>query len=269
MNTATHDVKDGNRSATLLRQGTGRVDALQAVTAGTTVRSVENDQLVTASFGVVEVAGTTSESRTLRIDEHRRQGAHVQRGVPAAGVAAGRDVRARLEAGHGRPQRHRVGHAHVHDRRPDEAPPRHRPHPGVGAAGLPARVRRSRLRHRGVHADRQLASTRCASAAYVAPKPVSAVQGADHVTFTGPGRSAELTLKGRTLDQGGLTTGYHAAVAPFVLGGTDPAESFPDGSAKRSLQAADVRSYGARTTRRRAPWRSACRRPVRTPTPAP
>jgi hypothetical protein len=34
-------------------------------------------------------------------------------------------------------------------------------------------------------------------------------------------------------------------VAPFVLGGTDPQESFPDGSAKQSLQAADVRTFGA------------------------
>ncbi len=56
MNTATHDVRQGDRTATLLRQGTGRVDALQAVTAGTTVRSIENDQLVTASYGVVEVS---------------------------------------------------------------------------------------------------------------------------------------------------------------------------------------------------------------------
>ncbi len=68
MNTATHDVKDGKHTlATLLRQGTGRVDALQAVGADTTVVSVENGKLVTASFGVVEVSekNTTAERSLL------------------------------------------------------------------------------------------------------------------------------------------------------------------------------------------------------------
>lgn len=244
MNTATHDVKDGNRSATLLRQGTGRVDALQAVTAGTTVRSAENDQLVTASFGVVEVASGTSETRTLQID-NTDSTAHTynvsyqpqvsqpgvtfalsskQVTVPANGTAS---VTLTFSVADATKLRR------VIDPTQEAVQQGYQREFVAAASGIVAFA----------PTDSSLNPMRLG--AYVAPKPVSAVRARTTVSFTGPGKSAELTLKGRTLDQGGLTTGYHAAVAPFVLGGTDPAEAFPEGSATRSLQAADVRSYGA------------------------
>ncbi|WNY35438.1 S8 family serine peptidase [Curtobacterium flaccumfaciens] len=244
MNTATHDVKDGNRSATLLRQGTGRVDALQAVTAGTTVRSAENDQLVTASFGVVEVASGTSETRTLQVD-NTDSTAHTydvsyqpqvsqpgvtfalsskQVTVPANGTAS-----VTLTFSVADPTKLR----RVIDPTQDAVQKGYQREFVTAASGIVAFA----------PTDSTLNPMRLG--VYVAPKPVSAVRARTTVPFTGPGKSAELTLKGRTLDQGGLTTGYHAAVAPFVLGGTDPAETFPEGSAEQSLLAADVRSYGA------------------------
>ncbi len=52
-----------------------------------------------------------------------------------------------------------------------------------------------------------------------------------------------------------------------MLGGTDPQESFPAGSAKQSLQAADIRSYGANYDKASdTRSRSASRPPVPTPT---
>ncbi|MEG8033925.1 S8 family serine peptidase [Sphingomonas sp. LR61] len=244
MNTATHDVKDGSRSATLLRQGTGRVDALQAVTAGTTVRSVENDLLVTASFGVVEVSSATTESRTLQIANtdgvaHTYDVAYQpqvsQPGVTFAlntkrvTVPANRTATVKLTFSIADPTKLR----RVIDPTQESVQQGYQREFVTAASGIVA------------FTPTDTTAVPLRVGAYLAPKPVSSVQGRSTVAFTGPGKSADLTLKGRTVDQGGLTTGYHAAVAPFVLGGTDPVESFPAGSAKRSLQAADIRSYGA------------------------
>ncbi len=243
MNTATHDVKQGSRTATLLRQGTGRVDALQAVTAGTTVRSVENDQLVTASYGVVEVAGKTSESRTLQI-ENTDGTAHTydvayQPQVTQPGVVFSLNSKRVTVQPHGTatvkltftvadPTKLR----RVIDPTQEPVQQGYQREFVTAASGVVAFT----------PTDSSLNPLRLG--VYVAPKPVSAVHGSG-ITFTSQQKTAALQLKGRTVDQGGLTTGYHAAVAPFVLGGTDPQESFPAGSAKQSLQAADVRAFGA------------------------
>jgi subtilisin family serine protease len=243
MNTATHDVKDGDGTATLLRQGTGRVDALQAVTAGTTVRSIENDQLVTASYGVVEVASKTSESRTLQIENtdgrpHTYDVAY-QPQLSQPGVAFALSTKRVTVRPHGTatvkltfsiadPTKLR----RVIDPTQESVQQGYQREFVAAASGLVTFT----------PTDKALNPLRLG--AYVAPKPVSAVHGSD-VSFPAAKRTADLALTGRTVDQGDQTTGYHAAVAPFVLGGTDPQESFPAGAAKQSLQAADVRAYGA------------------------
>ncbi|MBA8989780.1 subtilisin family serine protease [Curtobacterium pusillum] len=243
MNTATHDVKDGDGNATLLRQGTGRVDALQAVTAGTTVRSIENDQLVTASYGVVEVASRTSQRRTLQI-ENTDGRAHTydvayQAQVSQPGVAFALSTKRVTVRAHGTatvtltfsiadPTKLR----RVIDPTQESVQQGYQREFVAAASGLVTFT----------PTDKTLNPLRLG--AYVAPKPVSAVHGSN-VTFTGSQRTADLALTGRTVDQGDVTTGYHASVAPFVLGGTDGRESFPAGSAKQSLQAADIRAYGA------------------------
>lgn len=243
MNTATHDVKQGDGTATLLRQGTGRVDALQAVTAGTTVRSVENDQLVTASYGVVEVASTTSESRTLQIENtdgrpHTYDVAY-QPQVSQPGVAFALSTKRVTVRPHGTatvkltfliadPTQLR----RVIDPTQESVQQGYQREFVAAASGVVTFT----------PTDKSLNPLRLG--AYVAPKPVSAVHGGN-VSFDGSKRTADLALTGRSVDQGDATTGYHAAVAPFVLGGTDGQESFPAGSAKRSLQAADVRAFGA------------------------
>ncbi|MFJ3034014.1 S8 family serine peptidase [Curtobacterium pusillum] len=243
MNTATHDVEDGDGTATLLRQGTGRVDALQAVTAGTTVRSIENDQLVTASYGVVEVASKTSENRTLQIENtdgrpHTYDVAY-QPQVSQPGVAFALSTKRVTVRPHGTatvkltfsiadPTKLR----RVIDPTQESVQQGYQREFVAAASGIVTFT----------PTDEKLNPLRLGT--YVAPKPVSAVHGSD-VAFPATKNTADLTLTGRSVDQGDATTGYHAAVAPFVLGGTDGQESFPAGSAKQSLQAADVRAYGA------------------------
>ncbi|MGN8051073.1 S8 family serine peptidase [Curtobacterium sp. 22159] len=242
MNTATHDVKDGTGTATLLRQGTGRVDALQAVNADTTVRSVENGELVTASYGVVEVAAKTSGTRSLLI-ENTDSRAHTydvayeprvsQPGVTFSlsskrvTVGAHRGAVVDLTYTIADPRQLR----RVIDPTQDAVQKGYQREFVAAATGLVTFT----------PTDKTLEPLRLGT--YVAPKPVSAVSGSG-VTFTGRQTTADLALRGRTVDQGTLTSGYHAAVAPFVLAGTDPQESFPEGSASQSLAAADVRAYG-------------------------
>ncbi|WP_144762192.1 S8 family serine peptidase [Curtobacterium sp. 9128] len=235
MNTATHDVRDGDGTATLLRQGTGRVDALQAVTAGTTVRSIENDQLVTASFGVVEVASPTTEKRTLQITNtdgrpHTYAVAYESR-VAQSGVAFSVDKSRVTVVPHGTAtvtltmtiaDPTKVGR--TIDPTQDAVQSGYEREFVAAATGLVTFT----------PTDSKLNPLRLAT--YAAPKAVSAVHGAD-VSFAADATQASVPLTGRGVDG--------ALVAPFVLGGTDPQESFPDGSAKQSLQAADIRAFGA------------------------
>jgi subtilisin family serine protease len=249
MNTATSDVQqsvEDTQKATLLRQGTGRVDALQAVQDTTTVRSQENDDLVTASFGVVEVSGPTTAKRSLLVRNtadvaHTYSVAYESRiaksgvafslsagtvTVPANGTAT---VTLTMTIADPTLLRKTIDPT-------QEQTQRDYPREFVSAAtGLvtftPAAADVTPLRL-GV---------------YAAPKPVSAVHG-DDVTFTGTSTSSTIALSGAGLSQGSGASKYTALAAPFVLGATDPKEAFPAGSAQQSLAAADVRSFGASST---------------------
>jgi subtilisin family serine protease len=249
MNTATHDVRQtpgSDQTATQLRQGTGRVDALQAVQGGTTVRSQENGQLVTASFGVVEVGAPTTEKRTLLVRNTTNaaqtyQVAYESRiaqpgvvfslsadsvTVPAGGTAT---VTVTMTIADPTLLRKVIDptQAAVESDYPREFVP--------AATGLvtftPAADGVSPLRL-GV---------------YAAPEPVSTLH-ADGIVFNGKARTSIITPEGRGVSQGTGATGYQALVAPFQLGGTDPKESFPDGTAKQTLEGADIRAFGANST---------------------
>ena len=249
MNTATHDVKQqagSDQLATQLRQGTGRVDALQAVQDGTTVRSQENDQLVTASFGVVEVSAPTTEKRTLLVRNTTAQtqtykvayeSRIAQPGVvfglssDTVTVTAGGTATVTVTMTIADPTLLRKvidpTQAAVEGGTQREFVP--------AATGLvtftPATEGVSPLRL-GV---------------YAAPEPVSTLH-ADDVVFGGSARTATITPEGTGVSQGTGSTAYQALVAPFQLGGTDPKESFPDGTAKQTLAAADIRAFGANST---------------------
>jgi subtilisin family serine protease len=249
MNTATSDVQQSatdEQKATLLRQGTGRVDALQAVQDTTTVRSQENGQLVTASFGVVEVSAATTEKRSLLVrntsTEARTYRLAYESRVAQPGVVftlsadtvtvpAGGTATVTLTMTIADPTLLRKvidpTQVAIESGYPREFVP--------AATGLvtftPAAAGVSPLRL-GV---------------YAAPEPVSALH-ADDVVFAGAARTSTITMQGHGVSQGTGSTGYQALVAPFVLGGTDPQESFPDGTAQHSLEAADIRAFGANST---------------------
>jgi len=246
MNTATHDVLDGDQDANLLRQGTGRVDALQAVTAGTTVRSVENDQLVTASFGVVPVLNATTETRKLQI-ENTDGRAHVytvayEPRVEQPGVTFSLSAKKVTVVPHG------TATVTLTMSIPDPSALRRVIDPTQEAVQqdydrefVPAATGLATF----TPTDSTLNPLRLAT--FAAPEPVSAVTGSNVVFDGSASGEAEIALTGKTVAQGSGTTGYTALAAPFVLGGTDPAESFPDGSAQQSLAASDIRSFGAST----------------------
>ncbi|ROQ17659.1 subtilase family protein [Curtobacterium sp. PhB171] len=243
MNTATHDVKDGDGTATLLRQGTGRVDALQAVTADTTVRSVENGQLVTASYGVVEVSAKTSETRSLLV-ENTDSTAHTydvayQAQVDQPGVAFSLSTkRVTVQPGRGAVVTLAVTIADPTKLRRVIDPTQESVQNGYEREFVAAASGLVTFTPTDTTTDPLRIGT------YIAPKPVSAVRGGG-VSYTGSQKTADLPLRGQTVDQGTATTGYHAAVAPFVLGGTNGQETFPEGSASQSLKAADIRAFGA------------------------
>jgi hypothetical protein len=221
MNTATSDVQQSatdEQLATLLRQGTGRVDALQAVQDTTTVRSQENGALVTASFGAPEVSSATTAKRTLLVRNtadvaHTYSVAYESRiaksgvafslsatsvTVPANGTAT---VTLTMTIADPALLRKTIDPTQEQDQ---QGYPREFVSAATGLVTFtPAASDVTPLRL-GV---------------YAAPKPVSAVHG-DDVTFTGSSTSST----------------------------TDPKEAFPAGSAQQSLAAADVRSFGASST---------------------
>ncbi|WIB26982.1 S8 family serine peptidase [Curtobacterium sp. MCSS17_015] len=249
MNTATHDVRQSatdGQSATLLRQGTGRVDALQVVQDGTTVRSQENGQLVTASFGVVEVSAATTEKRTLLVrnttaEAHTYRVAYESRiaqpgvvftlSADTVTVPAGGTATVTLTMTIADPTLLRK----VID------PTQAAVESGTQREFVPAAT--------GLVTFTPAADgvTPLRLGVYAAPEPVSALH-ADDVVFEGKARTSTITSEGRGLSQGTGATGYQALVAPFQLGGTDPKESFPDGTAKQTLGGADIRAFGANST---------------------
>ncbi|OII38172.1 hypothetical protein BIU98_14965 [Curtobacterium sp. MMLR14_010] len=246
MNTATHDVRDGDGDATLLRQGTGRVDALQSVNDTTTVRSQENDRLVTASFGVVEVSGPTTEKRTLLVrntdDTAHTYAVAYESRVAQSGVAFSLSSKTvTVPAGGTATVTLTMTITDPTLLRKVADPTQETVQQGLPREFVPAATGLVTF------TSSESGVTPLRLGTYAAPKPVSAVHG-DDVAFRGSATSSTIPLSGRGLSQGAGETGYSALAAPFVLGGTDPKEAFPDGTAKQSLEAADVRAFGASST---------------------
>lgn len=82
MNTANHDLyldpaRTGPRYD-VLRAGSGRIDALQAVTTQATAGVVNDPGAVSVSFGVINATKSTSRSKTVRVTDHRTGGAAVK-----------------------------------------------------------------------------------------------------------------------------------------------------------------------------------------------
>lgn len=250
INTATHDVREVDSTQTFapLRVGTGRIDALQAVTSTVTVASVDSGGLVTASFGVVEVGAAVEEQRTVRVTNRGEAAAtysvaYVPRttmpgvtysvSADSVTVAPGESVDLTVTLSI-----------------PDPVALRKTIDPTMEA------VQDDIVRQFVADASGIIELTpgpegvsRLRVAVYAAPEPVSDMAAAAPVVF--PGKKAEtarLRLAGRGLAQGEGTEAYVSLLAPFQLGIEDPAETFPEGTALQTLTGLDVRYVGASTT---------------------
>jgi len=244
MNTAAHDVRTGTTANAPARVGTGRVDAVAAVGSDVWARSTENDKLVTASFGVVEVASPVTQTRTVTLTSTGTSSisyaaAYVARDtmpgvtytldkstvtVPAGGTAT---VTVTLQIDPAALRRTRdttmaattqgVARQYVAD-----------------ASGM---VRLSPLTSAPGAKELRVA-------VYAAPKPVSDMHGT--VSYVAGSTEGVVSLAGTGVDQGTGTERFASLVAPLVLGATSPVKS---GSASDVQTAAsDLRAVGASTT---------------------
>ena len=250
INTATHDVSEVDSAQTYapLRVGTGRIDALQAVTNTVTVRSLDSGGLVTASFGVVEVGAAVTEQRTVQVTNlgdapaeyslayvprTTMPGVSYTLSTDTVSVAPGESVDVTITLSI-----------------PDPAALRKTIDPTMEAVqdGI---VRQFVADASGIIELTPVPDgvSRLRVAVYSAPEPVSDMAAAGPVVF--PGKKAEtarLNLTGRGLAQGEGAEAYISLLAPFQLGIEDPAEAFPEASALQTLKGLDVRYVGASTT---------------------
>ncbi|SNS50093.1 PA domain-containing protein [Micrococcales bacterium KH10] len=249
INTATQDVTDaaGTQTYAPLRVGTGRIDAIAAVSNEVFATSVQNGDLVTASFGVLEVSAPLTQTRTIKVtnDSSTAQTYDVsyvarttQPGVeytvsPAqVTVAAGAtsDVTLTLAISDPAQLRRTID------------PTQEAEQSGLSrqfvsdASGIvelsPQDTNASPLR----------------VAVFAAPKPASDMS-ASNVVFGAGQLSSVIDFKGRDVFQGAGSETYGSIVAPLVLGMTDPIDvPVTPGAADQTLAASDIVAVGASTT---------------------
>lgn len=246
MNTAGHDVTQDGVVLDNLRQGAGRVDALAAVDNQVTLTSEQNGDLVTASFGVLEVAKATTATRTLVV---------TNRG--SAPVTYQVAYRSRVT---------QPGVTFSLDRSTVTVPAR-----GVARLTLtlsiptPSALRRvinptQAISQAGTGRDFVAAASGLVTLTpagqaqplrlpvFAAPKPVSTMATLPVTFASTSATTAPLRQQGGALQQGSGTAAYAGAVAPFVLGATSPAKSFPAGSPQQTLAGLDLLAVGAAST---------------------
>ncbi len=242
MNTATHRVTDGAGSdVSPLRVGAGRIDAVQATTADVTVASAENGDLVSASFGVVEVGdGGFTATRTLTltssadVDRTYAIGYDPRTETPGASFSLSADS-VTVPAG---------GTATVTLTLsiPDASALRRTVDPGTDQttdthiADISGAVTFT-------PAD---GSSALWLTAFAAPKPVSSVAASD-VTFDAAATTATMALSGDVVTQGEGDAAYHTRVTPLIAGATSPVAATST-IAPHSMAGADIVRVGASST---------------------
>lgn len=250
MNSAVRDVTDAVSGVgySVIRAGTGRVDALAAVTAPVTVRSKENGNLVTASFGVVNVADRgVRQTRTLELSN-----------ISAI---------ARTYTITYKPRTETPGVTYTLSATRVAVPAHGRASVTLTLSAPNSTTLRRTLDPTSVTTQSGFAREYLAEAAgvvdfvpvaggvpsarvavYAAPRPVSAVTAVKAGMKASSSTAGTLILTGRGVRQGVGTTAYESRMIPLVLGGTDPKESVPAGYAATSLRSVDIRAFGASST---------------------
>lgn len=252
MNTATHDTK--NQAGTLystLSQGTGRVDALQAVTNQVTIQSAENTGLVTASFGVVAVTKPVTLTRTLVVsnsgntsrtyalayqDRIAQPGVTFTLSSPQVTVPARGTTKVTLTMTVKDPKALRK----VID-------------PTQSVTGTLNGVTYKRNFVPAATGYVTLTPTAAGTSSlrlsvFAAPKPASSMHSTGATFSSKKATRATLNLQGTTVNQGSGSQNYTSLSAPFVLGATSPKMSFTGSTSAQSLAATDLLEVGAAST---------------------
>jgi len=247
MNTAAHDIVTAGENPIAYgpaRVGVGRVDALAAVEGDIDLRSVENGDLLSASFGVVNVGtdpvvqtrtvtvgndGTDAATLDLRYSPRTETPGVAYEVSPAnVTVPAGGSVDVTLTLRIDDPAALRRTLDPTMEAQTGGAPRQYLADAsGVLEATGPAGTYPVRL------------------AVYAAPRPYSETH-TEGLAFDGTGGT--LTIDGRGLDQGEGSERYRSLMVPLILGATDPDDTFPDTSAQHTLESADILAVGASST---------------------
>ncbi len=247
MNTAAHDIVTAGadpRAYGPARVGTGRVDALAAVESGVSLRSDENGELLSASFGVVDVGtepvvltrtvsvgndGTDATTLDLRYSPRTETPGVAYDVSPATvTVPAGGSVAVTLTLRIADPGALRRTLDPTMSAQTGGAPRQYL----ADASGV-------------VEATGPRGTFPVRLSVYAAPRPYSETRTAG-VTFDGS--AGTLAITGRGLDQGQGTERYRSVMVPLILGATDPDDTFPATSAQRTLESADILAVGASST---------------------
>jgi len=248
MNTAAHDVVTVGASPVAYgpaRVGTGRVDALAAVRGGISLRSLENGELLSASFGVVNV-GTepVTQTRTVRVGNDGPDATTLQLRYAARTETPGvsYDVSpstVTVPAGG-------VVNVTLTLRVSDPAALRRTIDPTMSKTVAGGAPRQFVTDASGViEATGDVGTVPTRLAVYAAPRPYSETHAAG-LAFDGS--AGTLAVAGRGVDQGDGTERYRSLMVPLILGATDPDDSFPAGSAQHTLESADILAVGASST---------------------
>lgn len=251
MNTATADVTTGGSNPVIyspLRAGTGRVDALSAVTSTVQISSAENGGLVTASFGVVEVGGEAyAATRTLTVrNTGNSDAAFTAAYLPRTqipGVEYSID-RSELTIPAGQ-----SAELTLTLRIADPAVLRKTLDPTM-ADQQGGAARQYLADASGIVELQPTATTKTTKirlAVSAAPKPVSDT-AVDSLTFDDGADTGMMRLTGRGVNQGEGSQAYVSQLVPLQLGVTDPDDTFPEEAAATTLESADIIAVGASST---------------------
>ncbi|GAA5143595.1 S8 family serine peptidase [Nocardioides marinquilinus] len=246
MNTAAHEVTapDGHAYSNLM-QGTGRIDALAATESEVTVESVQNPDLVTASFGVVEVARDgVSEQRTLRLTNTGSDAQTFAVGWRERVATPGAQVR--VSPGSVTVPAGGTAEVTVTLAVPDREALRRTLDPGQDADRLRSHVPNTSGVVTFTPAE-DAATPPLQVAVFAAPKPVSDLTVTGPVRFERGRTRTPLPLAGRYLEQGAGVAAWRSRVTPLVAGTTSPRLPRAAGAAD-SLAGLDVLEVGATTT---------------------
>lgn len=247
MNTAAHDVLTVGSNPIAYgpaRVGTGRIDALAAVGGTISLLSEENGDLLSASFGVVNV-GTQPvvQTRTIRVgnDGPTAQTVALRYAPRTETPGVSYDV---SPASVTVPAKGSVA-VTLTLRIDDPTALRHTIDPTMSKV-VDTAPRQFVTDASGVlEAIGPVGTFPVRLSVYAAPRPYSETH-VDGVAFQGA--TGSLAMSGRGLDQGAGSERYRSMMVPLILGATSPALSFPAGSAQHTLKSADILAVGASST---------------------